>query len=101
MGYGAMHGIPMTASSPMRHEASRGVTMRHDASHNNPVEVHSYEPPWKALCDFALHSDLERLNPNGQPYQNLVNQVFKSLNELLRQQLAVICLSFYSSFFIF
>jgi hypothetical protein len=95
MGYGAMHGIPMTASSPMRHEASRGVTMRHDASRNNPVEVHSYEPPWKALCDFALHSDLERLNPNGQPYQNLVNQVFRSLSELLRQQLAksFVCLS--------
>ena len=69
MGYGAMHGIPMMASSPMRHD------LRHADATQNPVDVHAYEPPWKALCDFALHSDLDRLNPNGPPYQNIVNQV--------------------------
>ena len=79
MGYGSMQGIPMMASSPMRQEMSGG--------RQNPVDVHSYEPPWKALCDFALHSDLDRLNPNGPHYQNIMNQVnmneFVTKNKLL------------------
>ena len=66
LGYGAMHGIPMVASSPVRHESPVGL---------NPVEIQSYEPPWKALTDFALHTDLERLNPNAPHFQHLVNQV--------------------------
>ena len=75
LGYGAMHGIPMVATSPVRHESPVGM---------NPVEIHSYEPPWKALTEFALHTDLDRLNngpgagpgaPNGPPFQHLVNQV--------------------------
>lgn len=69
LGYGAMHGIPMMASSPMRHDVTN-VVVGH-----NPLDVHSYEPPWKALCDFALHSDLDRLHPSAPPYQNIVNQV--------------------------
>ena len=74
LGYGAMHGIPMVATSPVRHESPVGM---------NPVEIHSYEPPWKALTEFALHTDLDRLNngpgggPNGPPFQHLVNQVRK------------------------
>ena len=69
-----MHGIPMVATSPVRHESPVGM---------NPVEIHSYEPPWKALTEFALHTDLDRLNngpgggPNGPPFQHLVNQVRK------------------------
>lgn len=66
MGYGAMHGIPMVATSPVRHESPVGM---------NPVEIHSFEPPWKALSDFALHTDLDRLNPNAPHFQHLVNQV--------------------------
>ena len=67
LGYGAMHGIPMVATSPVRHESPVGM---------NPVEIHSYEPPWKALTDFALHTDLDRLNNAGGPqFQHLVNQV--------------------------
>ena len=73
LGYGAMHGIPMMALSPMRHDIT-SVGVGH-----NPVDVHSYEPPWKALCDFALHSDLDRLHPGAPPYQNIVNQVILSL----------------------
>ena len=68
MGYGAMNGIPMVATSPVRH---------HDSPVMNPVDIHSYEAPWKALTDFALHTDLDRLNgppPHGQ-FQHLVNQV--------------------------
>nr|KAF6489719.1 ISL LIM homeobox 1 [Molossus molossus] len=34
----------------------------------NPVEVQSYQPPWKVLSDFALQSDID------QPaFQQLVN----------------------------
>ena len=57
-----MPGVPMVASSPMRHDVQQPL---------QPVDVHAYEPPWKALCDFALHSDLDR--PPG--YNHLVNEV--------------------------
>ncbi|KAK3924980.1 Insulin gene enhancer protein ISL-1 [Frankliniella fusca] len=65
LGYGSMQGIPMVASSPVRHESPLGM---------NPIEVQSYQPPWKALSDFALHTDLERLDPTTPPFQHLVNQ---------------------------
>jgi len=61
-----MQGIPMVASSPVRHESPLGM---------NPIEVHSYQPPWKALSDFALHTDLDRLDPSAAPFQHLVSQV--------------------------
>lgn len=51
LGYGSMQGIPMVASSPVRHDSPLGV---------HPLEVQAYQPPWKALSDFALHSDLEQ-----------------------------------------
>ncbi|XP_026276190.1 insulin gene enhancer protein ISL-1 isoform X2 [Frankliniella occidentalis] len=66
LGYGSMQGIPMVASSPVRHESPLGM---------NPIEVQSYQPPWKALSDFALHTDLERLDPTTPPFQHLVNQM--------------------------
>ena len=66
MGYGALHGIPMVATSPVRHESPVGM---------NPVEIQSYEPPWKALSDFAMHSDLDRMNTNGPHFQQIVSQV--------------------------
>jgi len=68
LGYGGMQGIPMVASSPVRHESPLGM---------NPIEVQSYQPPWKALSDFALHTDLDRLDPTAPPFQQLVNQVSK------------------------
>ncbi|XP_014273596.1 insulin gene enhancer protein ISL-1 isoform X2 [Halyomorpha halys] len=66
LGYGSMQGIPMVASSPVRHESPLGM---------NPIEVTSYQPPWKALSDFALHTDLERLDPSAPPFQHLVSQL--------------------------
>lgn len=66
MGYGSMQGIPMVASSPVRHESPLGM---------NPIEVTSYQPPWKALSDFALHTDLDRMDPGAPPFQHLVSQV--------------------------
>lgn len=59
-----MQGIPMVASSPVRHDSPIGV---------HPLEVQAYQPPWKALSDFALHSDLEQ--PHQPAFQQLVNQV--------------------------
>lgn len=66
MGYGSMQGIPMVASSPVRHESPLGM---------NPIEVTSYQPPWKALSDFALHTDLDRMDAGAPPFQHLVSQV--------------------------
>ena len=75
----------MVASSPMRHDALSNspvmppiggpIGAPNGPGGMNPVDIHSYEPPWKALCDFALHSDLDRLNPSTPQYQHLVNQV--------------------------
>lgn len=41
----------MVAASPERHDSSLQA---------NPVEVQSYQPPWKVLSDFALQSDIEQ-----------------------------------------
>ena len=41
----------MVAGSPIRHDTSVP---------GNPVEVQTYQPPWKALSDFALQSDLDQ-----------------------------------------
>merc|ERR1719361_2837314 len=57
----------MVATSPMRHDMS-AVSPSGQPIH--PADVHSYEPPWKALCDFALHSDLDRPG-----YNHLVNEM--------------------------
>lgn len=58
----SFQGVPMVASSPVRHEGNIQA---------NPVEVTSYQqqpPAWQALSDFALKSDIE------QPaFQQLVN----------------------------
>ena len=70
LGYSTMAGVPMVATSPMRHDVSAVSPNGHPI---HPVDVHPYEPPWKALCDFALHSDLERPG-----YNHLVNEVKKS-----------------------
>ncbi|NXE34093.1 ISL1 protein, partial [Ptilorrhoa leucosticta] len=58
-GCGRMTGTPMVAASPERHDGGLQA---------NPVEVQSYQPPWKVLSDFALQSDID------QPaFQQLVN----------------------------
>ncbi|XP_064608868.1 insulin gene enhancer protein ISL-1-like isoform X2 [Liolophura sinensis] len=57
---GPLQGVPMVASSPVRHESQ---------IQPNPVEVQSYQPPWKALSEFAMQSDLEH-----PPFQHLVSR---------------------------
>nr|XP_019935354.1 PREDICTED: insulin gene enhancer protein ISL-3 isoform X4 [Paralichthys olivaceus] len=44
-------GTPLVAGSPIRHEST---------VQGNPVEVQTYQPPWKALSEFALQSDLDQ-----------------------------------------
>jgi len=70
----------MVASSPVRHESPIGMT---------PLEVQAYQPPWKALSEFALHTDLERLDPNAPSFHHLVSQViiFKTFNFLFLQNI--------------
>ncbi|KAJ8304329.1 hypothetical protein KUTeg_017912 [Tegillarca granosa] len=57
--HGPLQGVPMVASSPVRHESPVQA---------NQVEVQSYQPPWKALSDFAMQSELEQ-----PPFQQLMN----------------------------
>lgn len=69
MGYGIMQGIPMVASSPVLHDSQL---------HMNSVDVTAYQPPWKALSQFALQSDFEiKSDPNNHnpAFRQLVNQV--------------------------
>ncbi|XP_034969087.2 insulin gene enhancer protein ISL-2 [Zootoca vivipara] len=44
-------GTPLVAGSPIRHDST---------VQGNAVEVQTYQPPWKALSDFALQSDLDQ-----------------------------------------
>ena len=75
----------MIASSPMRHHPPPdmgplppGGPQPGGMRTGGPVDIQEYEPPWKALCDFALNTDLNQLNTNSSPkYQRLVNQVTK------------------------
>jgi insulin gene enhancer protein ISL-1 len=72
MGYG-MQGIPMVASSPVRHDSPLNM---------HGLEVTAYQPPWKALSDFALHADLDNgpMNTHTPAFQHLVNQVWYKKN---------------------
>ncbi|XP_063700958.1 insulin gene enhancer protein isl-1 [Culicoides brevitarsis] len=68
LGYG-MQGIPMVASSPVRHDSPLNL---------HGLEVTAYQPPWKALSDFALHADLDNagnINTHTPAFQHLVNQM--------------------------
>ncbi|KAL5280069.1 ISL1 family protein [Megaselia abdita] len=69
LGYGAMQGIPMVASSPVRHDSPLNL---------HGIDVQTYQPPWKALSDFALNADLDNngvMNTHTPAFQQLVNQM--------------------------
>jgi len=66
LSYGGMQGIPMVATSPVRHEPPLGL---------NPMDIHGYQPPWKSLSEFALHGDIDRMDPNGPQFQHLMGQM--------------------------
>jgi hypothetical protein len=70
-----MQGVPMVASSPVRHEQPAN-------HHLAPIEVlHQYHvemastaaPPWKALSNFALQTELDQ-----PPFQQLVSSFGES-----------------------
>lgn len=67
-----LSGVPMVASSPIRHD---GGPMSVGA--NGPVDVTAYQAPWKSLSDFALTHDLDRVDPSTPGYQQLIQQVGK------------------------
>ncbi|CAM1293795.1 ISL1 (predicted) [Pycnogonum litorale] len=59
-----MQGVPMIASSPVRHESPM--------PNMTPIDVQTYQPPWKALSEFAMQPDIDT---NSAPFQHLVNQM--------------------------
>ena len=75
-----MQGVPMVATSPVRHEPPTSLQLA-------PIEVHhqcqpdlnamssvgSVAPPWKALSDFALQTELDQ-----PPFQQLVSSFGES-----------------------
>lgn len=61
---GSLRGVPMVASSPVRHEGSDSP---------QPLEVHAYQPPWKALAEYAMHPN--EVDPTTPHFQHLVNQM--------------------------
>ena len=51
-------------------------SVRHDPPCGvNPVDIHGFQPPWKSLTDFALHQEMDRMDPNSPQFQHLVGQV--------------------------
>ncbi|XP_074651020.1 insulin gene enhancer protein ISL-1-like [Tubulanus polymorphus] len=60
-------GVPMVASSPVRHDSTMQA---------NPVEVQSYQPPWKALSDFAMQSEIDQ-----PPFQQLVSSFVETSDD--------------------
>lgn len=61
---GALRGVPMVASGPVQHEGSVSP---------QPLEVHTYQPPWRALAEYAMHP--QDVDPNTPHFQHLVNQM--------------------------
>ncbi|XP_054714330.1 insulin gene enhancer protein ISL-1-like isoform X2 [Uloborus diversus] len=60
---GSMRGVPMVATSPVRHESP--IQM-------NPIEVQTYQPPWKALTEYALQPEIDPTTPH---FQQIVSQM--------------------------
>ena len=65
MSIGQMRGVAMVAGSPVRHDSPGPM--------GAGLDVHSYQPPWKALADYAsLQPDID---PNAPQFQHIVSQV--------------------------
>lgn len=60
-------GVPMVATSPVRHEAPSNLQLA-------SIEVHQYPAaPWKALTEFTLQSELDQ-----PPFQQLISSFAES-----------------------
>lgn len=64
-------GTPLVAGSPIRHDTT---------VQGNPVEVQTYQPPWKALSEFALQSDLDQPAFQQLVRTNIPEHLLQSLN---------------------
>ena len=63
--YLLQQGVPMVASSPVRHEPPPNMQQ-------TPIDVQSYPTPWKALSEFGMTpADLDQSGP--PPFQQLVS----------------------------
>ena len=63
-----IQGIHMVASSPVRHDAATPM----DPAGLAGVDITGYQPPWKALHEYALQGDID---PGTPQYQTLLSQV--------------------------
>ncbi|KAF0312569.1 isl-2b [Amphibalanus amphitrite] len=63
-----IQGIHMVASSPVRHDSAAPL----DPAGLGGVDITSYQPPWKALHEYALQGDID---PGTPQYQALLSQV--------------------------
>lgn len=77
-----MQGVPMIANSPVRQGSPLNM---------HPHDVIPYQPPWKALSEFALHANLENdvITQHNPAFQRLVHQVnifytYRRENTLIR-----------------
>lgn len=65
-----MQGVPMIANSPVRQNSPLNM---------HGIDVVPYQPPWKALSEFALYANLENndnvINQHNPAFRRLVNQV--------------------------
>ncbi|CAG9799093.1 unnamed protein product [Chironomus riparius] len=62
-----MHGIPLIASPPVKHESPINY---------QGYEVTKYQPPWKVFSEFAMQNDSENDTRTSTPaFQHLVNQL--------------------------
>lgn len=74
----------MVASSPVRHEPPPNLQP-------NPVEVQSYQAPWKALSEFAMGPAGGEMEPHGQaPFQQLVRAFEDSPHSLSNDDYVII-----------
>ncbi|XP_022694470.1 insulin gene enhancer protein ISL-1-like isoform X2 [Varroa jacobsoni] len=65
---GALRGVPMVATSPVRHEPGQGPL-------GQALDIHSYQAPWKTLSDYAVNHPDSDFDPNSPQFRQLVNQM--------------------------
>ena len=63
----------------------------------NPVDIHGYQPPWKALSEFAVQADMERLDPGHPSFQHIMGQVYNQLH-FRDNDFVQICVTMYCNY---
>ncbi|XP_018495428.1 insulin gene enhancer protein ISL-1 [Galendromus occidentalis] len=65
---GALRGVPMVATSPVRHEPGQGQL-------SQALDIQAYQAPWKTLSEYAISHPDSDLDPNSPQFRQLVNQM--------------------------